>query len=233
MDTLIRLASHYAMFLRAARSVDHKNGVQSIHFNHANGLNNQMTLLMAAVQPGDSVAEGRSKASLAANFLDLMFVTRALADEPTDARQFQDVINDLIPQLRRSQTIAEVTSVLTRHLPDTDPFMDVPTFGMRGTNYRQVKHLLARLTAYVESGCKVDVGAERYLHSPNPWQVEHVFANHLSGCRLLAAGGQRGLPRVPVVARLRLCLDRSGVSGPWTTCRGVPATCRAAPPLRG
>jgi hypothetical protein len=178
MDTLIRLASHYAMFLRAARSVDHKNGVQSIYFNHANGLNNQMTLLMAAVQPGDSVAEGRSKASLAANFLDLMFVARALADEPTDARQFQDVINDLIPQLRRSQTIAEVASVLTRHLPDTDPFLNVPTFGMRGTNYRQVKYLLARLTAYVESGCKVDVGAERYLRSPNPWQVEHVFANH-------------------------------------------------------
>jgi hypothetical protein len=34
---------------------------------------------------------------------------------------------------------------------------------MRGTNYRQVKYLLARLTAYVESGCKADVGAENYL----------------------------------------------------------------------
>jgi len=178
MDMLIRLASHYAMFLRAARSVDHKNRVQSIYFNHANGLNNQMALLMAAVQPGDSVAEARSKASLAANFLDLTFVTRALADEPTDARQFQDMINEVIPQLRRSRTMAEVTSILAQHLPENDPFMDVPTFGMRGTNYRQVKYLLARLTAYVESGCKVDVGAEHYLHSPYPWQVEHVFANH-------------------------------------------------------
>lgn len=56
--------------------------------------------------------------------------------------------------------------------------MDVPNFGMRGTNYRQVKYLLARLTAYVESGCKADVGAEHYLDSPYPWQVEHVFANH-------------------------------------------------------
>jgi hypothetical protein len=178
MDTLIKLANHYAMFLRAARSVDHGNGVQSIFFNRANGLNNQMALLLAAVQPGDSVPEARSKASLAANFLDLMFVTRALADEPTDARQFQDVINDLIPQLRRSRTMAEVSSILARHLPGNDPFMDVPTFGMRGTNYRQVKYLLARLTAYVESGCKADVGAEHYLDSPYPWQVEHVFANH-------------------------------------------------------
>jgi hypothetical protein len=49
---------------------------------------------------------------------------------------------------------------------------------MRGTNYRQVKYILARLTAYVESGCKVDLGAEHYLESPYPWQVEHVFANH-------------------------------------------------------
>jgi len=178
MDTLIKLANHYAMFLRATRSVDHKNGAQSIYFNHANGLNNQMALLLAAVQPRDSVAEARSKASLAANFLDLMFVAQALADEPTDARQFQDLINDLIPQLRQAQTMAEVASVLTRQLPDNDPFAGVPVFGMRGTNYRQVKYLLARLTAYVESGCKVDLGAEHYLDSPYPWQVEHVFANH-------------------------------------------------------
>ena len=178
IDTLIKLANHYAMFLRATRSVDHKNGAQAIYFNHANGLTNQMALLLAAVQPGDSVPEARSKASLAANFLDLMFVTHALADEPTDARQFQDLINDLIPQLRRARTMAEVTSILTRHLPDDDPFTGVPIFGMRGTNYRQVKYLLARLTAYVESGCKVDLGAEHYLDSPYPWQVEHVFANH-------------------------------------------------------
>jgi hypothetical protein len=178
MDMLIKLANHYAMFLRAAHSVDHKNGTQAIYFNHVNGLNNQMSLLLAAVQPGDSVPEARSKASLAANFLDLTFVTRALADEPTDARQFQDVINNAIPQLRRSRTLAEVSSILTQHLPDNDPFLDVPTFGMRGTNYRQVKYMLARLTAYVDSGCKVDVGAEYYLDSPYPWQVEHVFANH-------------------------------------------------------
>jgi hypothetical protein len=137
-----------------------------------------MALLLAAVQPRDSVAEARSKASLAANFLDLMFVAQALADEPTDARQFQDLINDLIPQLRRAQTVTEVASVLTRHLPDNDPFAGIPVFGMRGTNYRQVKYLLARLTAYVESGCKVDLGAEHYQDSPYPWQVEHVFANH-------------------------------------------------------
>ena len=178
IDTLTRLATHYAMFLRAAHSVDHTNGVQSIYFNHANGLNNQMALLLAAVQPRDSIEEARSKAALAANFLDLMFVTRALADEPTDARQFQDVINDVIPQLRQSRTMADVASTLAQHLLDNDPFVEVPRFGMRGTNYRQVKYLLARLTAYVESGCKVDVGAEHYLDTPSAWQVEHVFANH-------------------------------------------------------
>jgi hypothetical protein len=163
IDKLIKLANHYAMFLRATLSADHKNGAHSIYFNHANGLNNQMALLLAAVQPGDSVPEARSKASLAANFLDLMFVTRALADEPTDARQFQGLINDMIPQLRRARTVEEVASIFTRQLPDDDPFAGVPIFGMRGTNYRQVKYLLARLTAYVESGCKADVGAENYL----------------------------------------------------------------------
>lgn len=178
MDTLIKLAKHYAMFLRAAHHVDHKNGVQAIYFNHANGLNNQMALLLAAVDPGDSVSEARSKASLAANFLDLKFVTQTLADEPTDARRFQDMINDVIPQLRASRTMVEVRTILTQHLPNADPFVEVPTFGMRGTNYRQVKYLLARLTAYVEAGCKIDIGAEHYLDSPYPFQVEHVFANH-------------------------------------------------------
>jgi len=178
MDKLIYLASHYAMFLRATAKPDREFDLSAVYFNHANGLTNQMALLLASVQPEDARSVSRPKAALAANLLDLLFVTEALADNPTDSREFQPAINRLMPKLRTCQSLEAVNSVLEQEIPETDPFVDVPTFGMRGTNSRQVKYLLARLTAYVEEGCGRDGHVERYLDRQRPWQIEHVFANH-------------------------------------------------------
>ncbi|MFE5923832.1 DUF1524 domain-containing protein [Streptomyces sp. NPDC056468] len=49
---------------------------------------------------------------------------------------------------------------------------------MRGNSKAQVRYLLARLTAYVETGLgRPDLSAS-YLGASRSWQIEHLYANH-------------------------------------------------------
>jgi hypothetical protein len=51
-------------------------------------------------------------------------------------------------------------------------------FGMRGNNKAHVRYLLARLTAYVETGLDNPNRITDYLGEDRPWQIEHLYANH-------------------------------------------------------
>ncbi|MET8276245.1 DUF262 domain-containing protein [Streptomyces sp. NPDC005096] len=177
VEDLIRLAGHHRTFLHACKQPHHEHGLSAVFYNEANGLTNQMALILAAIQPHDTDTGAKAKAALAANFLDRLYVERILNDEPVQAKDFQDDIHRLIPKLRQCATADDVAELLSPHLP-TGSFEQVTTFGMRGNNKAQVRYLLARLTAYVETQTgKPDLIAD-YLSRERTWQIEHLYANH-------------------------------------------------------
>ncbi|GAB3002584.1 DUF262 domain-containing protein [Streptomyces pseudoechinosporeus] len=177
VEDLIRLASHHRTFLEATKRPYPEHGLSAIFYNEANGLTNQMALILSAIQPHDTDTPAKEKAALIANFLDRLYVERALNDEPVQAKDFQADINRLIPGLRNCTTVKDVAELLGAELPDSS-FESVVTFGMRGNNKAQVRYLLARLTAYVETELKrPDLSAD-YLGRERAWQIEHLYANH-------------------------------------------------------
>jgi hypothetical protein len=56
-------------------------------------------------------------------------------------------------------------------------FDAIATYSLRGNNRVQVRYLLTRLTAYVETGCLKANEADRYLTEPNDWHIEHLWPN--------------------------------------------------------
>jgi hypothetical protein len=151
--------------------------LEALYYNEVNGLTNQMALILAAVQPRDVLSQAKEKAALVANFLDRLYVERTLNDEPVQAKDFEPDIHRLIPQLRKCSTPHDVSTLLSNELPTTE-FESVTTFGMRGNNKAQVRYLLARLTAYVETGCHKPNLIADYLAEERTWQIEHLYANH-------------------------------------------------------
>lgn len=165
------------MFLHACQQPYGDHGLSALFCNEANGLTNQMALILAAIQPHNTDTEAKTKAALAANYLDRLYVERILNDEPVQAKDFQDDIHQLIPQLRTCATTEDVAELLSPLLP-TGAFEQITTFGMRGNNKAQVRYLLARLTAYVETEInRSDLSAD-YLSRERTWQIEHLYANH-------------------------------------------------------
>lgn len=142
VEDLIRLAVHHRMFLHACQQPYGDHGLSALFYNEANGLTNQMALILAAIQPHDTDTEAKTKAALAANYLDRLYVERILNDEPVQAKDFQDDIHRLIPRLRKCATAEDVAGLLSPLLP-TGAFEQITTFGMRGNNKAQVRYLLA------------------------------------------------------------------------------------------
>ncbi|MFH8467858.1 DUF262 domain-containing protein [Streptomyces sp. NPDC017991] len=177
IEDLLRLAGHHRTFLEAGKRPYPENGLNAVYYNEANGLTDQMALLLAAVHPLDTGTSANQKAALIANYLDRIYVERFLNDEPAQAKDLRSDIHSLIPALRNCTTVQDVADLLSAGLP-TGSFEQIALFGMRGNNRAQVRYLLARLTAYVESGLGNDDPSGKYLSTQRQWQIEHLYANH-------------------------------------------------------
>ncbi|GLZ02292.1 DUF262 domain-containing protein [Actinoplanes sp. NBRC 103695] len=177
VDDLIYLSEHYVRFKKALSKPYLSDRLEGIYYNAVNGLTNQLQLVLAAVRPRDTATDAKCKARLVANYLDRLYVSRILSDQPLGARDFEAEYRLLIPQLRRCETEQQVAQTLAAALPAED-FEAIHNFQLRGNNRAQVRYLIARLTAYVEVGCgKHDLSAE-YLNENRAWQVEHLWPKH-------------------------------------------------------
>ncbi|WP_307671765.1 DUF262 domain-containing protein [Streptomyces sp. V4I2] len=177
VEDLLRLAAHHRTFLQACKRPYPDQGLSAVYYNDTNGLSSQMALILAAIQSHDTDTHAKQKAALIANFLDRLYVERILNDEPVQTKDFQSDVYRLIPRLRNCTAVADVAELLSAELPET-AFEQIATFGMRGNNKAQVRYLLARLTAYVETGLgRTDISAG-YLGAERSWQIEHLYANH-------------------------------------------------------
>ncbi|MFD9192317.1 DUF262 domain-containing protein [Streptomyces phaeochromogenes] len=177
VEDLLRLATHHRTFLEAGKRPYPEHGLSAVYYNEVNGLTNQMALILSAIQPHDTETPAKQKAALIANFLDRQYIERVLNDEPVQTKDFEADIYRLIPRLRACNTVQDIDVALSAELPHGS-FENVVTFGMRGNNKAQVRYLLARLTAYVESETGKDDQSASYLGTERLWQIEHLYANH-------------------------------------------------------
>jgi hypothetical protein len=172
-------AEAYCTLFRAAQSPESNTDLQSLFFNNVNGIRSQFQLIFAAVRRGDSPDQIRAKARRVADYLDLLYVHRIISGHSAHPSELDPVIGDLIPRLRDAGDLEAVTGMLSAELA-TDPgdFADVRTFSLGSDNRRQVHYLLARLTAFTETGCGQPNRIGEYLDEQRSHQIEHIWANH-------------------------------------------------------
>ena len=178
-DEFAPLAEAYCTLFRAAQSPDSNTDLHSLFFNNVNGIGNQFQLIFAAVRRGDSTDQIRAKARRVADYLDLLYVHRIISGHSAHPSELDIVIRDLIPKLRDAGDLQAVTGLLGAELSaDPGDFADVRTFSLGSDNRRQVHYLLARLTAFTETGCGQPDRIGEYLDEQRSHQIEHIWANH-------------------------------------------------------
>lgn len=179
-ETLRPLADRYRALLEAGAAPT--KGLEPVFYNATNGFTRQFTLILAAVGPADSDTVFREKARLVAAFCDLLLARRMVNYAPLQSGDLDAQINALIEPLRAAHGVEAVRALLAAEVSGYEHgFAGLETFGLRSDNRKQVRYLLARMTAWVETQCgQPDLIADYLGFGPSgrPYEIEHIWADH-------------------------------------------------------
>ena len=142
-------ARRFIEIRKAAR--DLTPGWESIYYNEDRGFTLQTQALLAALAPDDSSEEIQRKVALVANYLDIWLARRIWNFRTISYSSVRYTLFNLTKELRGKGT-ASLSEFLREQL-DKQPesFAGKPWFRLHGQNNRQVRHILARLTHWVDT----------------------------------------------------------------------------------
>jgi len=176
MTAMSTQADHYRLLAAASRSFDEQ--LKCVFFNSFNRITGQFAPILTVLTDRDSRSALREKAALIAGYLDLVYVWRFVSGQRAAEDDMAVEAHRLVFALRGASTAAEVKCILGQQIQELEyGFAEMDTFGLQGSNKRQVRYLLARLTSYVDTGCGKQDHSSRYLAETEPYEIEHVWAN--------------------------------------------------------
>jgi uncharacterized protein with ParB-like and HNH nuclease domain len=163
---------------KAARQVT--PGWESIRYNEDRGFTLQTQVILAALSPDDPEETTRRKVAMVADFLDIWLARRAWNFRTTSYSSVKYTIFILTKELR-GRNLAELSGILRKQLDDQqERFATQLRFRLHQQNYRQVRHVLARLTHWVDTRCGLPSHFEDLISQgrSRPFEIEHIWANH-------------------------------------------------------
>lgn len=184
-DAFVRFSSRELDFY-ARRTVEIRRaariltpGWESIRYNENRGFTLQTQALLAALTPDDSPEEIRRKVGLVADFLDIWIAGRVWNFRTIAYSSVKYRIFILTKELRGRDT-ASLSEFLREQLDEQpESFARQPRFRLHIQNYRQVRHILARLTHWVDTECGLSSRFEDLISQgrSRPFEIEHIWAN--------------------------------------------------------
>lgn len=162
----------------AARSL--RDGWESIRYNEERGFTLQTQALLAPLTPDDTPAEIRRKVALVADYLDIWLARRVWNFRTISYSSVKYTLFILTKELR-GRDAASLSEYLREQLDEQpESFAGQPRFRLHNQNYRQVRHILARLTHWVDTQCGLSSSFEDLVSQgrARPFEIEHIWADH-------------------------------------------------------
>ncbi len=169
----------YARQALAIREAGRKpvDGLEAIYFNTDREFTTQPQLLLAAVTPDDTQADVKRKLSLVSTYLDIWLTRQTWAYRSVAQRNVRHAMFTLTRAIR-GKSVAELSALLRQRLDsDTDTFARHYDLGRHQQNFYSVRHILARLTHWVDQQCGLASHFEDYFATgkARPYEVEHIW----------------------------------------------------------
>ena len=182
-DDFVRFVSRDLDFY-ARRSIEVRRaarvltpGWESIRYNEDRGFTLQTQVLLAALAPEDSAEEIRQKIALVADFLDIWLARRVWNFRTISYSSVKYTLFILTKELR-GRDAASLSAFLRERLDEqSERFARQPRFRLHKQNYRQVRHILARLTHWVDTQCHLSSSFEDLISQgrTRPFEIEHIW----------------------------------------------------------
>ena len=162
----------------AARTLT--TGWESIRYNEDRGFTLQTQALFASLSPDDSPEELQRKVALVADFLDIWLARRVWNFRTISYSSVKYTLFILTKELRE-RGVANLAEYLLAQLDEQpEKFAHEPRFRLHNQNYRQVRHILARLTHWLDTQCGLSSNFEDLVSQgrARPFEIEHIWADH-------------------------------------------------------
>ena len=155
-------------------------GWESIFYNQNRGFTLQTQALLAPLEPDDSSELVRRKVLLVADFLDIWLARRVWNFRTIAYNSVKYSLFMLTKELRGLDLagLSEFLRQMLEEMPET--FARQPWLRLHQQNYRQIRHILARLTHWVETECGLASHFEDLVSQgrARPFEIEHIWADH-------------------------------------------------------
>ena len=174
-----RFADIY-IYIRNAENVFNPD-LKYVYYNAQLGFTLQTQLLMAAISYSDSWDIINEKINLVSSFIDYMIISRVTSYRSVDYSTIKNYVFNVTKSIRRLN-IDDLKAVLKNHAIELDfkPFEAVDSFGLNNFTKKYIKHILARITGYLEEQTDVASNYCNYIDTDtrNPFEIEHIITDH-------------------------------------------------------
>lgn len=169
----------YTQILQAERSLD--SGLEHVFYIHRWGIAPTLSfpLMLAPLNVGDSEDTVRAKIDTVARYIETFAVRRSVNFRKFSASSIRYTMYSLVKEIR-GRSLEELKQILSKRLAEMqESFAGVDEFRIHGQNYRFVKFLLSRMTAWVEHQAGMSTSFATYYRPEKGklFEVEHVWAD--------------------------------------------------------
>jgi uncharacterized protein with ParB-like and HNH nuclease domain len=186
-DKFTKFSNIYMLIREASNNLT--PGLESIYYNSSIHFTLQYPLLLASILQEDSEGLIKRKLRLVSDFLDILIVRRAVNYYTLNYSTMVYAVFLLIKDIR-NKTIDEVSTILIDYLKrlkfDFEGCSNetwrqgLTNFGINNWSKRYIHHILARITAHVESQSGEPNRYPEYINrsAGTPFEIEHILADH-------------------------------------------------------
>jgi len=170
-------ADHYLTMLAAARSLT--EGLEYIYYNNDTNFTFQYPLMLAAICPNDSEDTARTKMRLVSGFCDIYIARRAVNYRAMRYSSIRYSMFNLMKDIRRLDVPALAERLKAEVDAMEEDFSGFADLRLNRFTKRYIRHILARMTRYVEARCGVESSFETYVSKDidDRFQIEHIWAD--------------------------------------------------------
>lgn len=178
LDKFAKFADIFIRIKRYERNF--YKGTQYVYYNAQVDFTLQSQLLLAPICYEDDWDTIKEKINLVSRFIDLYILSRFAYHKRLGYNHIKNYVFRITKDIRHC-SIPELKEKLNEHYINLDnPLNGIPTLHLTSSTRRYIKHMLARITAYIEEETDVASNYVRYMdtNTKNPFEIEHIISDH-------------------------------------------------------
>ncbi len=153
-----------------------------VFYNADRGFTFQYQIILAAINPEDSQEIVNTKIKMVSCFIDQFITIRVFNFRTMDYSSIKYTVFNITKMLRQ-KNIEGLMNILQKYLQEMEINLEgIDYFYLNMYTTRYMRHILARMTYYLESECGVNSSFYSYVdrEQKNPYDIEHIWANDYS-----------------------------------------------------